>query len=224
MTTQFAAAAEERVGQMPTKAAIVAVDAIARRRLRALLESDGIAVCAVAEDATALSSTPGADVIVVAVDGDASASAAQVQAVLEKAPEQPLVVVARAPSQGLVRRVLEAGADGLVEDEPAPGLVAATISAVQAGQLSLPKVFRAQTQQPVLSMRERQALGLVAMGLTNGQIAARLYLAESTVKSHLSTAFAKLGVRSRSEAATLILQPNSSIGPAILAIAANLEV
>jgi DNA-binding NarL/FixJ family response regulator len=223
MTIQFAPAAQERAEQVVAQAAIVAVDAVTRRRLRALVESDGIAVCAAVEDATTLSSSPPADVIVVAVDGEASDGAGQLEAVRESAPELSLVVVARAPSQGLVRQLLEAGADGLVEDEPAPGIIAATIYAVQAGQLAVPKAFRAQTQQPVLSMRERQVLGLVAMGLTNAQIGARLYLAESTVKSHLSTAFGKLDVRSRSEAATLILQPNSSIGPTILAIAADVE-
>ena len=44
-------------------------------------------------------------------------------------------------------------------------------------------------------------------GLTNAQIAGKLFLAESTVKSHLSSSFTKLGVSSRYEAATLILDP-----------------
>ena len=47
-------------------------------------------------------------------------------------------------------------------------------------------------------------LELLVTRLTNGQIAARLYLAESTVKSRVASAFAKLGVRSRKEAATLL--------------------
>jgi DNA-binding NarL/FixJ family response regulator len=44
----------------------------------------------------------------------------------------------------------------------------------------------------------------MAVGLTNAQIADRLGLSESTVKSHLSSAFTKLGVASRAEAAALI--------------------
>ena len=44
-------------------------------------------------------------------------------------------------------------------------------------------------------------------GLTNRQIGARLYLAESTVKTHLISAFAKLGVRSRKDAVALLLDP-----------------
>ena len=70
----------------------------------------------------------------------------------------------------------------------------------------------------MLSAREKQILGLVVMGLMNSEIAARLFLAESTVKSHLSSAFRKLGVRSRTEASELILDPERGLGTGILAI------
>jgi hypothetical protein len=56
------------------------------------------------------------------------------------------------------------------------------------------------------------------MGYMNCQIAERLFLAESTVKSHLSSAFAKLGVRSRNEAVSLILDPNRGLGTGILTV------
>jgi DNA-binding NarL/FixJ family response regulator len=59
----------------------------------------------------------------------------------------------------------------------------------------------------VLSHREREILELVATGLTNRQIADRLFVAESTVKSHLSSSLHKLDVRSRAEAAALLLDP-----------------
>ena len=66
-------------------------------------------------------------------------------------------------------------------------------------------------------------MNLVVMGFTNSQIGSRLFLAESTVKSHLSSAFSKLGVRSRSEAAALILDPEESFGMGILGIVESLE-
>jgi DNA-binding NarL/FixJ family response regulator len=63
----------------------------------------------------------------------------------------------------------------------------------------------------VFSYREKQVLELVLAGLTNGEIAGRLYLSESTVKSHLASSFRKLGVSSRVEAARRVLDPDSGL-------------
>jgi DNA-binding CsgD family transcriptional regulator len=48
-----------------------------------------------------------------------------------------------------------------------------------------------------LSAREAEVLSLIADGQTNGQIAARLFLAEKTVKNHVRRIYSKLGVGSR---------------------------
>jgi DNA-binding NarL/FixJ family response regulator len=53
-------------------------------------------------------------------------------------------------------------------------------------------------------------------GLTNRQIAARLYLAESTVKTHVASAFAKLGVRSRKDAVAVLLDPDEGLAATAL--------
>ena len=88
----------------------------------------------------------------------------------------------------------------------------AVVEAVCAGQVSAPNEQRRALRARALTAREKQVLMLVAAGLTNSQIAAELFLAESTVKSHLSSAFGKLGVSSRSEAAAVILDPERGSG------------
>ena len=54
--------------------------------------------------------------------------------------------------------------------------------------------------------------------MATGEIAQKLHLSQNTVKTHLSSSFAKLGVRSRSEAAALILDPEAGLGTGILTI------
>ena len=80
------------------------------------------------------------------------------------------------------------------------------------GRCPCPARSAAEVRAAALTRREKQILALVIAGLTNAEIAAKLYLAESTVKSHLSSAFSKLGVSSRHEAASLILDPERGRG------------
>ncbi len=60
---------------------------------------------------------------------------------------------------------------------------------------------------PRLTDREREVLALVGEGLTNRQIGQRLYLAEKTVKNHISRLLAKLGVERRVQAALIATRP-----------------
>ena len=87
-----------------------------------------------------------------------------------------------------------------------------------AGQVVVPHGVRNAVRRPMLSPREKQILGMVVMGFTNQEIAARLHLAPSTIKSHLGTMFVELGVRSRKEAADLVLDPSAGLGTGILRI------
>jgi len=56
-----------------------------------------------------------------------------------------------------------------------------------------------------LTRREREILACVASGMRNGEIASVLHVAESTVKSHLTSAYLKLGVSNRTQAAIATL-------------------
>lgn len=116
----------------------------------------------------------------------------------------PAIVVVSQPSPGTgVRRALDAGADAIVFEPLIESALAITVLAVVNGQLAVPRNLRASVERPAFSHRERQVLAFVARGLTNAEIANNLFLSESTIKSHLSSAFTKLGVRSRKEAAAL---------------------
>jgi DNA-binding NarL/FixJ family response regulator len=117
-----------------------------------------------------------------------------------------------------VRAALAAGAAGIVFDRDGDDALGACLAAVHAGQTCVPREHARQIDPPALSTREKQILGLLVMGYMNSQIAERLYLAESTVKSHLSSAFGKLGVRSRNQAVDLILDPERGLGIGILGL------
>lgn len=117
-------------------------------------------------------------------------------------------------------RALRCGLDGVVLGDQLETTLALTVRAVSAGLSCVPRRLRSELNRENLSSREKQILGLVVTGSSNAQIAARLYLAESTVKSHLSSAYEKLGVRSRKDAAALILDPRLGLDRGILAVTA----
>lgn len=125
---------------------------------------------------------------------------------LRRELREPAIVAISQPTTGIgVRRALDAGADAVVFEPELETTLALAINAVASGQSVVPRKVRAGVERPTLSHRERQVLAFVSNGLTNAQIAERLFLSESTIKSHLSSAFAKFGVRSRREAAALFL-------------------
>ena len=82
---------------------------------------------------------------------------------------------------------------------------------VQKGELAAPRqllgYLLSQEETPELgdlSARQREVLELVVEGLSNAEIAGRLYLTESTIKQHLRAAYKLLGVRNRTEAAKMM--------------------
>ncbi len=115
----------------------------------------------------------------------------------------------------MINNALEAGAIGyLLKDVSADELVRAIRSAT-AGRATLsPEVAQSLVETanlpPLpgldLTERERDVLSLMVEGLSNMQIAGRLVVSPSTVKSHVSNILSKLGVASRTEAVTLALR------------------
>lgn len=145
----------------------------------------------------------------------------RVRSLRDSSPDASIVLVAERTGNGDVRKALDAGAAGVIPAARVTESLVATVQAVLAGLVAVPQEAREDVNRPVLTTREKQILGLVTMGLSNSQIASKLYLAESTVKSHLSSAFGKLGVSSRNEAVAMILDEERRRGLGILTIPAE---
>jgi DNA-binding NarL/FixJ family response regulator len=156
-------------------------------------------------------------VAVLVHDGPAEARIASLRALQPRAGCAAVAVVLPDDcSARILRRALQEGADAIVLDSRIEDSLLDAVRAAAAGQLCVPLGMRPVLAPLCLSHREREVLALVAMGLTNVQIAGRLYLAESTVKTHLSSVFAKMGVASRAEAAAKVRDPDIA-GPLGLA-------
>jgi len=115
----------------------------------------------------------------------------------------------------LVQSALQAGAIGYLLKDVTADELAQAIRAAHAGRATLsPEAAQAlvhaasQTPPPGLDLteRERAVLALMVEGLNNTQIAAKLTVSPSTVKSHVSNILTKLGAASRTEAVTLALR------------------
>jgi two-component system, NarL family, response regulator LiaR len=137
------------------------------------------------------------------------------RAIRQQFPQVQVIVLTSFKDGDLIKKALEAGAIGyLLKDISADELVGA-IRAAQAGRATLsPEAAQALVEtsnQPpapglTLTEREREVLSLMIEGLNNTQIAGRLTVSPSTIKSHVSSILAKLGVASRTEAVTLALR------------------
>jgi two-component system NarL family response regulator len=152
------------------------------------------------------------DVLVVVFGRGVTARDQQMRRLRRMFPEVLMVAVMPEDSRRGIRRAVEAGANGVVFEVDLEDTLAVTVRAIAAGQIAVPAARRHEVDRPTLSSREKQVIGMVVTGKSNKAIAGELFLAESTVKCHLSSAFAKLGVRSRNEAADLVLQSGAELG------------
>jgi DNA-binding NarL/FixJ family response regulator len=123
-------------------------------------------------------------------------------------PGVPLLVLGSQLDLALAWGALKNGANGFVHALMDPAQVLRAVEVVQKGELAAPRqllrYYLIQNEKPKmggLTARGREILELVVEGLSNAQIARRLYLSESTIKQHLRGAYKELGVRNRTQAA-----------------------
>ncbi|HEX6050163.1 MAG TPA: response regulator transcription factor [Gemmatimonadaceae bacterium] len=202
---------------------VAAVSPVVRADIAALLERNpAITVVATsAGDALAddvESHEPQVVLLVADADADALSPAALSRLTLspDAASRAPaIVVLANDTSTTWVSEALRAGVRGIVTSDATPSEIVTAVEAAAAGLVTLPadvaaalvsvsrpaNVVRApaDTAQP-LTRRELEVLGMLAEGLANKNIAARLGISEHTVKTHVASILAKLDAYSRAEA------------------------
>jgi DNA-binding NarL/FixJ family response regulator len=126
----------------------------------------------------------------------------------ERLPTTRVLVLTTYGDDGDVLAAIDAGATGyLLKDAPREELLRGVRAAARGESVLSPSVaatllgrVRAPEPETPLSPRELEVLTLVAGGATNREAAARLFISEATVKTHLLHVYAKLGVNDRAAA------------------------
>jgi DNA-binding NarL/FixJ family response regulator len=125
-------------------------------------------------------------------------------------PNARIIVLTTYTGDVQVVRALKAGARGYILKEQVHRELLDTIRAVHAGQKRIPPEVAAELAdhcaEDDLTTREIDVLRLIATGNANKEIAARLSIAEETVKSHVTNIMAKLGANDRTHAVTIGLK------------------
>ena len=155
-------------------------------------------------------------VVVLVAQSHLSVGLAALRRIRKATPATRVVVVAPDDSATAARQALNAGAVAYLPAGDVAQALAPALVAVRAELICVTRTSRRAIVKPTFSHREKEVLDLLVAGMTNRQIAARLYLAESTVKTHVASAFSKLGVRSRKEAAIVLLDPAEGLATTAL--------
>ncbi|GAA3628122.1 response regulator transcription factor [Microlunatus ginsengisoli] len=131
---------------------------------------------------------------------------------LGRLPRTAVLVLTTYADDTSIGRALRAGARGYLTKDASREDIAVAIRAVARGQATFDPVVSARlvaglTEPEVpdprlaeLTAREREVLALIGDGLNNAEIADRLFVSTSTVKTHINNLFAKLGLRDRAHA------------------------
>jgi DNA-binding NarL/FixJ family response regulator len=192
---------------------------VVRAGLRTLLESEPdlhvVGEAGTAAEAMARIPVAGPDVAILDVrlpDGEGVSVCREIRALLDPAPAC-LMLTSYSDDEALFGAVMAGAAGYLLKQVSGANIVDAVRTAAAGGSLldpdltaSVTRRLRAQAedsdpQYDLLSPQERRVLELIAAGLTNRQIAERLFLAEKTVKNYVSSLLHKLGFERRTEAA-----------------------
>jgi len=180
---------------------------VVRQGLRALLEAqDGIVVAGEAGDgpaAVSLATSLRPDIVLL----DLKLPGMDGVAVLEALRPSGLrvLVLTSATEPSAAARAVRAGAAGLIYKDIDPDALVRAIRTVRDGHVLLaPEALAALvrgSRADALTSREREVLARIADGRSNREIARLLQLSEKTVKAHVSSVLAKLGVQDRTQAA-----------------------
>ncbi len=192
-----------------------------REGLRAILaNADGIEVAAVASDgaeALELLEQHRIDVVLMDLKMPVMTGVKATGRIIERHAGVRILVLTTFDGDEWIYDAIRAGASGyLLKDAPAERLVEAIKGTAKGESHVAPTVATklfdhvagrtegtASTELSELSRREREVLSLLALGLSNAQIAKRLFLSEGTVRNYLSVVFEKLDVSDRTQAALI---------------------
>ncbi|MCB1105329.1 MAG: response regulator [Opitutaceae bacterium] len=148
------------------------------------------------------------------------------RSMLERHPRTRVLILTSHSTDTFVYEAVAAGAHGYLMKEIDPaGLVQAIIDVASGQSILAPDVTErvlklmrsgggagASDDLAILSPQENRVLALVAEGLTNKEVGARLNLSENTVKNYLINVFEKLHVRRRAQAAAIYVQNTEAQG------------
>jgi DNA-binding NarL/FixJ family response regulator len=200
--------------------------AIVRAGFRLLIDSEpGLTVLGEAADgaeAVALTRRTGPDVVLMDIRMPVMDGIAATRLIAGDASRSRVLILTTFDLDEYVFAALHAGASGfLLKDRPPEELLAA-VRVIAAGEALLaPNVTRRLIQHFVrqpdplsappealaeLTAREREVLTLIAAGLSNTEIAARLVMSVPTAKTHVSRILAKLGARDRAQLVVIAYQ------------------